>query len=84
MLNLLSLALLGAFATTAICQTVTPVHLKVNTLDVGARNKTAPNLYGLFFEDINVRSNAIFRNPPYSHPGVAFWRRRNTRRNDKE
>lgn len=38
----------------ALSQTVAPVHLKINTEDVTARNKTAPNLYGLFFEDINV------------------------------
>lgn len=47
-------ALLALIAAPALGQTVTPVHLKINTEDTAARNKTAPNLYGLFFEDINV------------------------------
>lgn len=48
------ITLLALAAGTTLSQTVSPVHLKINTEDKAARNKTAPNLYGLFFEDINV------------------------------
>lgn len=42
------------FLAGSYAQNITDVHLKVNLKNVAARNKTAPNLYGLFFEDINV------------------------------
>ena len=55
---LASLLTIGLIVGPVLAQS--PVHLKVDTKDLGARNKTAPNLYGLFFEDINV-SYAMIR-----------------------
>ncbi|KAI5837654.1 Arabinosidase A [Morchella snyderi] len=68
-------ALLALVAAPALGQTVTPVHLKINTEDTAARNKTAPNLYGLFFEDINHSGDGgiyaeLIRNRAFQGSGV--------------
>jgi len=53
-IGLLALAL-AALSACGVGAKTTPINLKITTKS-GARNKTAPLLHGLFFEDINVRS----------------------------
>ncbi|KAL7272648.1 hypothetical protein RUND412_004537 [Rhizina undulata] len=56
-----------------LCQSA--VHLKIDTQDVAARNETASDLYGLFFEDINHSGDGglyaeLIRNRAFQGSGV--------------
>ncbi|KAI5808653.1 glycoside hydrolase superfamily [Peziza echinospora] len=42
-----------------VARAASPVSLKITTTKPGLRNKTAPLLHGLFFEDINVGSTRL-------------------------